>query len=74
MKIENADVDGMLDDVPRPDSAEGAQSVDIDVKSESDETATVSMTDGLKNSTLQTLFFFPLDYIQIYPMNLLSLQ
>lgn len=41
MKIENADVDGVMDDVPRPDSAEGAQSVDIDVKSESDETATV---------------------------------
>lgn len=41
MKVENTAVDGR-DDVPRPDSAEDRQSVDIDVKSESDETATVS--------------------------------
>ncbi|XP_071127244.1 pericentriolar material 1 protein-like isoform X25 [Mytilus edulis] len=39
MKVENTAVDGR-DDVPCPDSAEDRQSVDIDVKSESDETAT----------------------------------
>ncbi|XP_052078856.1 pericentriolar material 1 protein-like isoform X7 [Mytilus californianus] len=39
MKVENTAVDGR-DDAPRPDSAEDRQSVDIDVKSESDETAT----------------------------------